>query len=103
MPALPPRRSVEETPAPPATSATKKGRNTIELHAEDRAVAHDEKTGWTVEKLGKPYDLRCTRGTEERHVEVKGTTGVATSVDLTINEILHARDQGRGGPCGPSR
>ncbi|CAL9327615.1 hypothetical protein SUDANB58_00003 [Streptomyces sp. enrichment culture] len=41
-----------------------------------------------VEKLGKPYDLRCTRGTEERHVEVKGTTGAATSV-----EDLHARDK----------
>ncbi|CAL9624223.1 hypothetical protein SUDANB6_05933 [Streptomyces sp. enrichment culture] len=46
-----------------------------------------------VEKLGKPYDLRCTRGTEERHVEVKGTTGAATSVELTINEVLHARDK----------
>ncbi|MFE4851465.1 protein NO VEIN domain-containing protein, partial [Streptomyces sp. NPDC056689] len=45
------------------------------------------------------YDLRCTRGTEERHVEVKGTTGAATSVELTINEALHARDQGRGAPC----
>ncbi|MFE5052710.1 protein NO VEIN domain-containing protein [Streptomyces sp. NPDC056637] len=43
--------------------------------------------------------MRCTRGTEERHVEVKGTTGAATSVELTINEALHARDQGRGAPC----
>ncbi|MGW5658376.1 protein NO VEIN domain-containing protein [Streptomyces humi] len=45
-----------------------------------------------MEKLGKPYDLRCTRGTEERHVEIKGTTGAPTSVELTINEVLHARD-----------
>ncbi|MCX4808936.1 DUF3883 domain-containing protein [Streptomyces sp. NBC_01214] len=42
----------------------------------------------------KPYDLRCTRGAEERHVEVKGTMGAATSVELTINEVLHARDKG---------
>lgn len=53
-----------------------------------------------VKKLGKPYDLRCTRGTEERHVEVKGTTGAATSVELTINEVLHARDQGHGATVG---
>jgi hypothetical protein len=31
---------------------------------------------------------------EERHVEVKGTTGAPTSVELTINEVLHARDKG---------
>ncbi|MFF8974968.1 protein NO VEIN domain-containing protein [Streptomyces sp. NPDC014995] len=47
-----------------------------------------------MEKLGKPYDLRCARGTEERHVKVKGTTGAATSVELTTSEVLHARDKG---------
>ncbi len=70
-----------------------KKRKAIELHAEDMAVAHYEAEGWTVDRLGKPYDLRCTRGTEERHVEVKGTTGAPTSVELTINEVLHARDK----------
>ncbi|WP_228044914.1 protein NO VEIN domain-containing protein [Streptomyces ferrugineus] len=69
-----------------------KKRKAIELHAEDTAVAHYEGEGWTVERLGKPYDLHCTRGGEERRVEVKGTTGAATSVDLTINEVEHARD-----------
>ncbi|MFJ3722749.1 protein NO VEIN domain-containing protein [Streptomyces sp. NPDC090045] len=53
----------------------------------------DEQGGWTVEKFGRPYDLRRTRGAEERHVEVKGTTGAATSVELTINEVLHVRDK----------
>ncbi|MGX1547227.1 protein NO VEIN domain-containing protein [Streptomyces adustus] len=38
-------------------------------------------------------DLRCTRNTEKRHVEGKGATGAATSVELTINEVLHARDK----------
>jgi hypothetical protein len=70
-----------------------KKRKAIEEHAEQLATAHYEERGWTVEKLGKPYDLRCTRSTEERHVEVKGTTGAATSVELTINEVLHARDK----------
>ncbi|MCC5480838.1 DUF3883 domain-containing protein [Streptomyces barringtoniae] len=71
-----------------------KKRKAVEEHAEQLATAHYELQGWTVEKLGKPYDLRCTRGTEERHVEVKGTTGAATSVELTINEVLYARDKG---------
>ncbi|WP_236076335.1 protein NO VEIN domain-containing protein [Streptomyces coffeae] len=39
-----------------------------------------------------PYDLRRTRKGEERHVEVKGTTGAPTSVELTINEVEHARN-----------
>ncbi|WP_406478467.1 protein NO VEIN domain-containing protein [Streptomyces sp. NBC_01615] len=69
-----------------------KKRKAIELHAEDMAVAQYEQQGWTVERLGKPYDLHCTRAGEERHVEVKGTTGAATSVDLTINEVEHARN-----------
>ncbi|MEU8717973.1 DUF3883 domain-containing protein [Streptomyces sp. NPDC048663] len=69
-----------------------KKRKAIEEHAEQLATAHYQSHGWTVEKLGKPYDLRCTRGAEERHVEVKGTTGAPTSVELTINEVLHARD-----------
>lgn len=70
-----------------------KKRKAIELHAENLAVRWYEEEGWSVERLGKPYDLRCTRKSgEERHVEVKGTTGAPTSVELTINEIDHARD-----------
>ncbi|MFI0259859.1 DUF3883 domain-containing protein [Streptomyces sp. NPDC017056] len=69
-----------------------KKRKAIEMHAEDMAFDHYTGDGWEVERLGKPYDLRCTRKDEERHVEVKGTTGAPTSVELTINEVLHARD-----------
>ncbi len=68
-------------------------RKAVELYAEDSAVAHYESQGWTVERIGKPYDLRCTRQDDlERHVEVKGTMGAPTSVVLTINEVEHARD-----------
>ncbi|MFB8038780.1 DUF3883 domain-containing protein [Streptomyces sp. NPDC056004] len=70
-----------------------KKRKAVEKHAEDWAVRLYEEDGWEVERIGKPYDLRCTRKTgEERRVEVKGTTGAPTSVELTINEIAHARD-----------
>ncbi|MFE7129515.1 DUF3883 domain-containing protein [Streptomyces sp. NPDC057638] len=68
-----------------------KKRKAIEEHAENLAIAHYTNEGWEVEKLGKPYDLRCTQPDKERHVEVKGTTGAPTSVELTINEINHAR------------
>ncbi|WP_226961794.1 MULTISPECIES: protein NO VEIN domain-containing protein [Streptomyces] len=68
-----------------------KKRRAIELRAEDMAVEHYQREGWTVERLGKPYDLHCTRNGEVRCVEVKGTTGAATSVELTVNEVEHAR------------
>ncbi|MYX14428.1 DUF3883 domain-containing protein [Streptomyces sp. SID8374] len=69
-----------------------KKRKAVEMHAEDWAVRLYEEAGWTVERVGKPYDLRCTnKAGEERRVEVKGTTGAPTSVELTINEIEHAR------------
>ena len=36
------------------------------------------------------YDLQCIRGDDERHIEVKGTTGLGETVILTHNEVLHA-------------
>ncbi|MFJ7997865.1 protein NO VEIN domain-containing protein [Streptomyces sp. NPDC096310] len=69
-----------------------KKRKAVELHAENMAVTHYERQGWAVERIGKPYDLHCTRAREERRVEVKGTTGAATSVELTTNEVEHARN-----------
>lgn len=38
-----------------------------------------------------PYDLRCTRDRQERHVEVKGTTGLGQQVNLTAGEVRHHR------------
>ena len=48
---------------------------------------------WTdIEHLGKPYDLVCRRhGGQEKHVEVKGTTGAGADVEYTPNEIKHFR------------
>ncbi|GII83989.1 hypothetical protein Ssi03_19790 [Sphaerisporangium siamense] len=67
-------------------------RQAIERHAVDLAIRHYEQAGWTVEEIGKPYDLRLTKPGAERHVEVKGTTGAPTSVELTANEVRHARE-----------
>ena len=67
-------------------------RKTVEEYAVSWAIRHYRTLGWAVEDVGaiESYDLRCTRGTEELHVEVKGTTGIGESVILTRNELLHA-------------
>ncbi|MCO6010046.1 DUF3883 domain-containing protein [Actinoallomurus purpureus] len=67
-------------------------RQAIEQHAVELAKAHYADEGWEWEELGKPYDLRLTKPGAERHVEVKGTTGAPTSVELTANEVQHARE-----------
>jgi Protein NO VEIN, C-terminal len=46
-----------------------------------------------VEDVGatRSYDLHATRGDEVLHIEVKGSTQAADSVELTVNEVTHAR------------
>jgi hypothetical protein len=41
------------------------------------------------ERIGKPFDLRCTKGDRELHAEVKGTQGNGKVVELTRNEVAH--------------
>lgn len=94
-----PDRSATEQENSPAASFRGAGfisgpakRKASELYAENMAIAHYEELGWPVERLGKPYDLHCTRDGEEKCVEVKGTTGSAAKVLLTSNEVDHARN-----------
>lgn len=70
-----------------------KKRKVIEQYAVDTAIGYYTKMGWDVKELGKPYDLDCTKedGSGLR-VEVKGTTGRAGEVILTINEVNSARN-----------
>src|SRR6266540_1504263 len=58
-----------------------------------RATAYFESRAWDVEYLGEvaSYDLLCTQGGRNMHVEVKGTTSHAEKVLLTRNEVAHAR------------
>lgn len=67
----------------------------VELRAMDEAMRHYREAGWEVEdislqKLG--YDIRCTRDDEELHVEVKGVSSDGSDVNLTRNEVIHARE-----------
>jgi hypothetical protein len=64
----------------------------IEARAMNMAIDFYSKD-WQVEDVHsrESYDLVCRRGTEVRHVEVKGTANDGTEVILTPNEVTHAR------------
>jgi hypothetical protein len=64
----------------------------VERYAEDRVIEWLEGQGWVCERVGKPFDLRCTRGDQELHAEVKGTQGNGKVVELTRNEVAHNQD-----------
>jgi hypothetical protein len=70
-------------------------RKCVEDYAIRWSVRHYEHEGWSVSNVGatESYDLRCSRGTEELHVEVKGTTTAGETVILTRNEVAHAEQQ----------
>ncbi|MGM5066616.1 protein NO VEIN domain-containing protein [Rhodococcus qingshengii] len=76
-----------------------KVRKAIEMQAVTQAIEYYESTGYrkdAIEDVGttKPFDLLLTGDGDmppERHVEVKGSTGAAESVELTKGEVNHAR------------
>lgn len=73
-------------------------RKAIEVHAEDIAESWLRNQGWHVKRIGAyrlGYDLLCTRGRQELHVEVKGTQTRGEEVILTRGEVEHVR----GGRC----
>lgn len=76
--------------------ATDSARNkAVELRAMDEAARCYREKGWKVEDVSatESYDLRCTRDGEELHVEVKGVTTDGAEVNLTRNEVEHARER----------
>ena len=67
-------------------------RSAIETHAVEEAIAYYARLGGHgFEKLGKPYDVRLWLDGVQRHVEVKGSSLLVETVELTINEVTHAR------------
>lgn len=71
-----------------------KERRALELRAMHVATRHFEKDGYTVEDMSarRPYDLLCSKGAKELHVEVKGTMTDGDTIVLTRNEVRHAGD-----------
>ena len=64
----------------------------------DVALALLEGDGWIVEDVSarRSYDLHCTRRAETRFVEVKGTAGPGSEIQVTAAEVTFAnlhRDQ----------
>lgn len=65
----------------------------VERHAVRLARTLFEAEGYNCVDVGttRSYDLHATKAEEEIHVEVKGSTGTATTVELTSNEVTHSR------------
>jgi hypothetical protein len=69
-------------------------RRLVEAAGMEHAFRYFRGEGYSVEDVSRShsYDLRCTRGNRELHVEVKGTKGDGQSVILTKNEVaFHLR------------
>jgi hypothetical protein len=64
-------------------------RMAVERHAVKRVQEWLVGQGWVCEPIGKPFDLRCIKGDQELHAEVKGTQGKGKIVELTRNEVIH--------------
>ena len=69
-------------------------RKLVEMHAMRVATTYYEEQGFEVTDVSAThsYDLICTSDTEDRLVEVKGLQGGPSTVQLTANEVMNARD-----------
>jgi hypothetical protein len=67
-------------------------KRTTELYAMRIAVSYYQTLGFTVTDIStnESVDLKCTRGSEVRWVEVKGTSTLGEEVLLTANEVRRA-------------
>lgn len=76
--------------------ADPKLRKAIELQAMEQATAFLVAEGYSVEDVSakKPYDLHGYSNNGEIRVEVKGSSGSATTVELTIGEVNKAFEDG---------
>ncbi len=72
-----------------------KKRKAIELRAMRVATEHYKGLGYSVDdtSANNPFDLRCTNANEVVRVEVKGLAGALGKVEVTIGEVLSARDE----------
>lgn len=78
--------------------ADPKVRKAIELQAMRQADELLQNLGYVTKDVSSnsPYDIHATRGEEQIAVEVKGSSGIATTVELTIGEVKKAGEPGIG-------
>ncbi|SCG77570.1 protein NO VEIN domain-containing protein [Micromonospora inositola] len=64
----------------------------LERHAVDWVLEHYSNHGYDVKDVGstESYDVLALSGRRELHIEVKGSSGDADTVELTANEVEHA-------------
>jgi hypothetical protein len=69
-------------------------RSAIEWQAVNLATEEYEAQGYKVDYTGssKPYDLVVTKKRDVRRVEVKGSSGAASTVELTSGEVGNSRE-----------
>ena len=74
-------------------------RKKIEMYAMQKATSYYKKHGWKVidTSANHPYDLLCTKDSQNKYIEVKGTTKSGTKVIVTYNEVEHAKSN--AGKC----
>lgn len=67
-------------------------RAAIERRSLDVALEYYEGIGAAnPQELGKPFDIAVTLGGVERHCEVKGSSMLIDTVELTVNEVTHGK------------
>lgn len=70
-------------------------RQLIEIKSVEYVKQWFVNNGWTVdsrEKDGCGYDLHCTKGSMQQHVEVKGTAGSVPAFNITAGELRRAKN-----------
>ncbi len=93
MSIIPPRKPDPDLDFLPGFEHDPVVRKVIEVAAVQKARRHYEKKGYSVVERGKPYDLRCKRGSTTVYVEVKGTRTKGAKklkIFLTRNEVKFA-------------
>lgn len=72
-----------------------KVRKALERHAVSSALHYFSDKGYLVEDVGdsNPYDVLAIDDTSELHIEVKGSAGTSTTVELTAGEVNEARSR----------
>jgi hypothetical protein len=67
-------------------------RHALERHAVDWTLDHFDQLGYLVDDVGatNPFDILAVGETDELHIEVKGSSGTSTTVELTAGEVRQA-------------